>query len=229
MRFTVPTALMLWMVLLPPMAWSQEESAPRLLAAIPSAGRLDYEVVRAAERIGAHSVMFQREGRRLSITTRTNISVDLLGITVYRFRYDAEEEWIDGQLVRLTSRTNNDGERLEVDLAVTNGRLRGICNGTTLDLPAGLLPVSVWHPDIVRRSVLLDQYKCVERRVQTADHGTEPILAKGQRLTARHYAMTGQLRRDIWYGPDGQTVQVRFPANDGSEITFILLTSLERQ
>jgi hypothetical protein len=207
------------------MAWSQELSATSFLAAIPSAGRLDYEVVREAEKIGAHSVMFQREGPRLSIATHTDISVEFLGITVYRFRYDAEEVWIDGQLMRLTSRTNNDGERLEVDIAVTNGRLRGSCNGTTLDVSAGLLPVSVWHPDIIRRSVLLDQYKCVQRRVQTADHGTEPILANGQRLTARHYAMTGQLRRDFWFGPDGQPIQVRFPAKDGSEITFFLLES----
>jgi Family of unknown function (DUF6134) len=227
LRLTFSIALTLWMVLVPAIAWSKGESAPRLLAAIPSTGRWDYEVIRAAERIGAHSVIFQREGRRLSIVTRTNISVEFLGVTLFRFRYDAEEEWIDGQLMRLISRTNDDGDRLEVDLAVTNGRLRGTCNGTELDLPASILPVSTWHPGILHSSVLLDQYKCAERLVQIADRGIEPILAEGQMVKAQHYSITGQIRRDIWYGPEGQTVQVRFPAKDGSEITFILLKSSE--
>jgi uncharacterized protein DUF6134 len=222
-------ALTLWMVLVPAIAWSNGEIAPRLLAALPSTGRWDYEVIRAAERIGAHSVIFQREGRRLSIVTRTNISVEFLGITMFRYRYDAEEEWIDGQLIRLISRTDDDGDRLEVDLAVTDGRLRGTCNGTALDLPASILTVSTWHPDILQSSVLLDQYKCVERQVQIADHGIEPILAKGQLVRTQRYAITGQLTRDVWYGPEGQTVQVRFPAKDDSEITFVLLRSSESQ
>ena len=34
--------------------------------------------------------------------------------------------------------------------------------------------------------------------------------------------MTGQIVRDIWYGPDGQIVQVRFPAKDGSQIQVVL-------
>jgi len=63
--------------------------------------------------------------------------------------------------------------------------------------------------------------------VQIADRGIEPILAEGQMVRAQHYAITGQLRRDLWYGPEGQTVQVRFPAKDGSEITFVLLRSSE--
>ena len=230
MHFIFSMALILSIVFVVPTARSQGESEPRLLALIPSAGSLDYEVIRGGERIGTHSVVFQREASHLSIATRTDISVEFLGITLYRFHYDAKEDWIDGRLTRLTSRTNNDGKTLGVDLVLANGRLHGTCsNGTTLDLPASLLPVSVWHPGILRRTVLFDQYNCVERQVQTADRGIEPIFAKGRTLTARHYAMTGQLRRDIWYGSDGQTVQVRFPAKDGSEITFVLLTSSMRR
>lgn len=225
MRFMFAMALMLCVVFVAPTARPQGESEPGTLAVIPSAGRLDYEVIREGERIGTHAVVIQGDASRLSIATRTDISIEFLGITLYRFQYDAKEDWIDGRLARLTSRTNNDGRALRVDLALVNGRLRGTCNGASLDLPASLLPVSVWHPDILRRPVLFDQYNCVERRVQTADRGIMPVLAKGQALTARHYAMTGQLKRDIWYGPDGQTVQVRFPAKDGSEITFVLLTA----
>jgi Domain of unknown function (DUF6134) len=224
MRFIFSMALILCVLFVAPAARSQGESEAGLLAVIPS-GRLDYEVVREGERIGTHSVVIQGDASRFSIATRTDISIEFLGITLYRFRYDAKEEWIDGRLARLTSRTDNDGKALRVDLALANGRLYGTCNGTMLDLPASLLPVSVWHPDILRRPVLFDQYNCVERRVQTADQGIKPVVAKGQTLTARHYAMTGQLTRDIWYGSDGQTVQVRFPAKDGSEITFVLLAS----
>jgi Family of unknown function (DUF6134) len=227
MKWAPVAAATIWMLLDPTLAWSDGESTPRLIAAIPSAGRWDYDVIRSTEKIGEHSVTFRRQGDLLTVATRTNISIEVLGITLFRYHYDAREEWVDGRLVRLTSRTDDDGEDLDVDLAVTNGRLRGTCNGTALDLPASILPVAVWHPDIIRRSVLLDQYKCVERRVQISDRGVEAIVAKGQALQTQHYTMTGQLERDLWYGPDGQTVQVQFPAKDGSEITFVLLRSSE--
>jgi hypothetical protein len=41
-------------------------------------------------------------------------------------------------------------------------------------------------------------------------------------VAARHYAVTGELQRDVWYGPDWQIVQVLFPAKDGSEIAFVM-------
>jgi hypothetical protein len=148
-----------------------------------------------------------------------------LGITLYRFHYEAEEDWVDGRLMRLTSRTDNDGEMLTANLARAGGRIRGTCNGIVLDLPTDLLPISVWHPDFVRQSVILDQYKCVQRSVRVTDDGIEPILARAHNVAARHYAVTGELRRDVWYGPDGQTVQVRFPAKDGSEIAFVMRAS----
>jgi hypothetical protein len=205
-------------------AWARGDNQPSELSALPSTGRFDYEVIREGERIGSHSVVFRHEGHRLAIATRTDIAVEMLGITLFRFRYEAEEEWVDGQLSRLASRTDNDGERLAVDLARADGRLRGACNGMVLDLPADLLPISVWHPDFVRRSVIFDQYKCVTRRVRATDHGVESIFAGAQNVAARRYAVTGELRREIWYGPEGQTVRVLFPAKDGSEIAFVMRT-----
>jgi hypothetical protein len=48
------------------------------------------------------------------------------------------------------------------------------------------------------------------------------VYVGARNLPARYYAVTGGLRRDIWYGPDGQIVQVVFPALDGSQISFVI-------
>src|SRR5262245_17024565 len=122
-------ALVLCTLVAAPRAWSQGQSGPWQLAGIPPAAQFDYDVVRKGEKIGTHSVAFRHIGHHLTLVTRTEIAAELLGITVYRFQYEAEEDWIDGRLVQLTSRTNNDGETLTVNLARAGDRIRGVCNG----------------------------------------------------------------------------------------------------
>jgi hypothetical protein len=218
-------ALVLCAVLVAPGAFSQEQSTSKQPTAIPSAGRLDYDVTRKGEKIGTHSVTFRHDGRHLTTVSRTDISVKLWGVTLYRFHYEAYEEWADDRLKLLTSRTDNDGEILTVRLARAGTRIRGTCNGVALDLPADRFPISVWDPDFVHQSIILDQYKCVERIIRTTDVGIEPISTGARSVAARHYAITGQLQRDVWLGPDGQVVQVRLPAKDSSEIVFIMRNS----
>jgi hypothetical protein len=222
MRCMFAVSLVFGTLLVAAKAWPEEQSGPGQLAALPSSGRFEYDVIREGDRIGTHSVMFRREGGNLAIETRTDITVRVLGITLYRFYYKAEESWVDGRLSSLSSGTDNDGEILTVALARAGGRIRGTCNGILLDLPTDLLPISVWHPDFIRRSIILDQYRCVERKVRATDHGTEPVSAGLQNVRARHYTLAGELQRDVWYGPDGQAVGVVFPANDGSEIAFVI-------
>lgn len=215
-------ALVLGTLVCAPSAFSQGPSEPMRLSDLPSAGRFDYEVIRKGENIGTHSVEFRREGDRLAVATWTDIAVELLGITLYRFRYEAKEDWIDGRLTRLVSRTDNDGEMLTVDLAGAGGRIRGTCNGVALDLPADILPISVWHPDFIRQSVILDQYRCAARKIRATDRGIDLVVAGLKKIKARHYAVAGDLQRDVWYGADGETIQVLFPAKDGSKITFVM-------
>jgi hypothetical protein len=192
------------------------------LAEFPPAGRLDYQVIRDGDDIGTQSVEFIRKDDSLTVRTRVNIVVTMLGIPVYRFTHAAEEQWQNGRLVGFNSKSNDDGEPRDVVLKLDGDRLRGTYNGRTLDLPATIIPASLWHPDTVNQTVLLDPIKGRDRQVAVVDKGQESVKVRGEPVSAHRYAMTGQIIRDIWYGPDGQIVQVRLPGKDGSQIQLVL-------
>jgi hypothetical protein len=192
------------------------------LANFPPAGRLDYKVIREGDNIGVQSVEFIRNGDRLTVRTHVDLEITLLGITVFRFVHEAEEQWRNGQLTSFTSQSDDDGDARDVRLQREGDRLRGTYNGRALDLPATLLPASLWHPATVHQTMLLEPIRGRVRQVAVADKGMETIKVKGQMVSAHHYAMTGQIVRDNWYGPDGQIVQVRFPAKDGSQVQVVL-------
>jgi Domain of unknown function (DUF6134) len=192
------------------------------LAEFPPAGRLDYQVIRDGDDIGTQSVEFIRKDENLTVRTRVNIVVTMLGIPVYRFTHAAEEQWQNGRLVGFNSKSNDDGEPRDVVLKLDGDRLRGTYNGRTLDLPATIIPASLWHPNTVNQTVLLDPVKGRDRQVAVVDKGQESVKVRGEPVSAHRYAMTGQIVRDIWYGPDGQIVQVRFPGKDGSQIALVL-------
>jgi len=198
------------------------DTADLALASFPPPGRLDYRVIRDGNDIGTQSVEFIRKDDSLTVRTRVNILVTLLGIPVYRFTHAAEEQWQNGQLTEFASKSNDDGEPRDVTLKREGDRLRGTYNRHAVDLPATLIPASLWHPATVRQTVLLDPIKARDRQIAVVDKGMETIKVKGQSVQAHRYAMSGQIVRDIWYGPDGQIVQIRFPAKDGSQIQLVL-------
>jgi hypothetical protein len=192
------------------------------LASFPPSGQLSYSILRDGDQIGSQSVDFVRNGNRLIVHTRVSITVKILGITVYDFKHKAEEEWTGGRLTRLTSVTDDDGEDRKIELALEDGMLRGLYNGAAREFAPDIIPASLWHPKTVNQTVLLDQVKARTRDVQVVDRGLEQISIQGKLVSARHYSMTGQIKRELWYGPDGQLALLRFPAKDGSEITVKL-------
>lgn len=192
------------------------------LNALPPAGRLDYRVTRSGAEIGRQSVEFLRPGDELVVRTHIEIDVKFLSIPFYKFRHDAVERWTDGRLAAFSSSSDDDGKHREVELVAENGRLLGRYNDNPVDLPGDLIPASLWHPGTVQATVLLDPIRGRDRRVEVTDRGLETVAAAGGEIEARHYAMTGQITRDLWYDADGRLVLVRFPAKDGSQITVAL-------
>jgi Family of unknown function (DUF6134) len=198
------------------------EAARVELAAFPQPGKLTYAVIRDGNQIGSQVVTFQRNGDSLTVHTAVRIEVSLLGITIYRFVHSADEEWKAGELARLTSKTNDDGDDRVVDLKLVDGKLKGTYNGLAKEFPTGLIPASFWHPDTVKQTKLLDQVKARYREIKVKDMGLEKITVHGQQIEAHRYSVTGQIKRELWYGPDGRLEKLEFPGKDGSDILVVL-------
>ena len=188
----------------------------------PPAGTITYDVWREGSQIGTHSVEFTRDGDKLTVRTKIRIEVKLLFVTVYRFEHDAEEDWVDGKLMRFAAKTNDNGTDRDVLLERQGDQLRGHYNSEQATLPGDLIPGSLWNPATVDQTQLIEPTKGRAKAVKIVDRGTESITLESGKVEAHHYSITGDLRREVWYGADGEVVQAAYAAKDGSLLTFKL-------
>src|SRR5262245_53447665 len=192
------------------------------LAGLPSPGRLDYKIDRDGSEIGFPSIEFIRNDGQLTVRTHAKVVVTFFSIPLDRFPYQPEAHWMNGRLVSLTSRSDDDGEPRRVAFKVDGDRLRGTYNGKVRDYPSTLIPASLWNPEALHQTVLLDPIRGRDRQVTVVDKGEEAIVIKGKAGSAHHYAITDKITREIWYDSNGQLVRVQYFAKDGSEIQIVL-------
>ena len=185
----------------------------------PPPGEITYRVLREGERIGSHRMAFLRDGTDFIARTDIDVRVRVLGLTAFRYRLKAEETWRDGWLVGLRSRTNDDGDRYELEGERSEGALRLRVNGRRMSVSGYVLTSSLWHRDTPREQALLDIAKGRVRLIKGVLEGEEQVPVEGGKVTAKHYSITGELRRDVWYDDRFRLVRVEFPAKDGSWIT----------
>lgn len=189
----------------------------------PALGEHRYDILRDGSRIGIQVSQYSLDGDRLTVLTRMDIEVSLLFVTAYHFQMESREEWIDGRLVAMTTRADDDGESKAMDLKADgdDGLLQISYNGKSRTAGAGTLPASFWNPATVEQAELVDVLNGKTRDVRVRQAGRQTLTIGGQPIEARHYVMEGDLQRELWYGPDGQLLKVALEAEDGSLITFV--------
>lgn len=186
-------------------------------------GPLSFTVLRNGEAVGTHILRFQpNPDDSLQVSTDTNVVVKMAMIPVYRFEHHGRELWKDGHLVALNSETNDDGTRHSLKVSGEGGGLAVNGDGNASRLPVETLPASLWNSGTVTRSALMNTLDGHAMAVRIADLGTEPVAVNGRTVSAHHYAMTGDLSRELWYDGAGTLVQVRFKAKDDSDIQYVL-------
>ncbi|MBX6321706.1 MAG: hypothetical protein IRY94_07760 [Rhodospirillaceae bacterium] len=192
---------------------------------VPPSGRQEFGIFRHGEQIGRHVSEFIRSGNRLTVRTHVEIEVKILLVTAFHFDMDTEEQWVDGQLVALRTRADDDGRRRSLDARrddqVQPEVLRVSYNGHPSAIPAGMLPASLWNPETVNQTELLDILNGKRRVVSILPQGTDTVEIAGRAVPARHYVMRGDLDRDLWYGLDGQLLRIGMSAQDGSQVIFV--------
>lgn len=183
---------------------------------------LNFTVIRNGDVVGSHVVRFQPAADGLGVTIDTNVVVKIAMIPVYRFEHHGQELWQHDHVLSLNSTTNDDGTRHSVKANGSSNTLEVDGDGITAHLPAATMPASLWNHATINQSTLMNTLDGHALTIHMTDLGNDTVAVAGQPRPAHHFAMAGDLNRELWYDGAGTLVQMRFKGKDGSDIQYVL-------
>ncbi len=190
-------------------------------AGVPEDGVLRFDIVRNGTRIGTQVYRFRREGRRVAVDIRTDIDYRLLFIPVYRFEHESHEVWEDGLLTSLVSTTNDNGEPIKLRVVREEDSLMVIGEDGTMYVDREIVPASLWNRMVLERDRVLGTIGGGVKRIEVDYIGEETLTVRGRSVKARHFRLSGEYNRELWYDENDVLVRVRFVAEDGSVVQYV--------
>jgi hypothetical protein len=189
-------------------------------AAVPPTGRIAFDVIRQGTRIGSHALTFTPSRTRLDVAIEVDITVRLLSITVYSYSLRGMERWQDGQLVEAASNTQDGGDKSFMRAIRRDGRLHVEgSHGKPYIAPAGSICATHWNPrQLDAPMVNVQDGELLDFKV--APRGTQLIEARGRKVEARHFALTGPAAMELWYDQQQVWSQLRAVVRDGSIVEY---------
>ncbi|MFO1079760.1 MAG: DUF6134 family protein [Reyranellaceae bacterium] len=190
---------------------------------LPYGPSLSFSAWRNGERIGSHTLRFERDGGRLTVSTTIDLAVKFMGFTAYRYQHRAREVWNGDVLVMLASDTNDNGRNHAVKAGREGSALVVTGDaGAARPLPSQILPSSHWNIRQVGQSLLLNTQTGREARVSVTRLGREPVKTASGSIDATRYRYTGDVAMDQWFDDRGRWVKAAFTASDGSTVEYVL-------
>jgi Domain of unknown function (DUF6134) len=147
--------------------------------------------------------------------------VELLGIVVYREESDTAEIMRGDRLVSLQSVTEKDGKHLEVHGEAQGDQFVVNATGGSFTGPATTAPSDPWVLKHTGEGPLVypSTGRIISAHVSGGDY--EAISMNGASISARHFAVMGENREDVWLDNQGIPVMFR-TVEDGTPIDFVL-------
>ncbi|MEE2929853.1 MAG: DUF6134 family protein [Pseudomonadota bacterium] len=183
---------------------------------------IDFTVLRKGKPFGAHRLEFAREeDGRLTVTTDVDLQVKFGPITAFRYRLDSVEEWLDGQLVSLSGKSNSDGRKGNVTATANEDAM--IVESTKFDgaLPLTTIPSSHWNRLQVYQEQMLSTETGEVLDIEVETIGSDIVEVGGAPVEATHYRLKSDLTVDLWYDEQSRWVKLAFQVR-GQDIEYVL-------
>jgi len=188
-------AVLLTLPLATPFARSADAADPQ--------GIFIYAISRDGQPIGQQRMEFVNDGEKLRVLSHTELGVSLLGMTLYGFNQQVEEVHSGGKLMSLTSEADDDGTDRKVSLTLQGELLKGDYNGNDRAIDPKLITSLFWQMPPMGETQLIDTLRGKVRDVNVKDLGPETLTLPVGRVETRHYRLTGEWKRDLWYDANG--------------------------
>lgn len=212
-----------FLVLLAGVLFTSAQSAVAVSTGALSDKRIAFTVTRNGNAIGSQVYNFVRKNDKIIVNIQTDIDFKFLSVPLYRFEHESREVWQGNRLLRLVSKTNDNGDPVDLDVRADGNVLKiegG--NGEVQDVDSLAVPASLWNEVIVKRNTVVDTVNGKLLSMKVADLGDETIMVAGEPVAAHHYRLSGEYNRDVWYDKkDGSLLKVSFKGPDGSDLEYV--------
>jgi len=177
-------------------------------SAAPAKIRQTFDIVRKDDKIGDNVVDIDRQGDTTTARDKTDISVKVMYVQVYRYTHNCSETWKSGQLVAFKSQTDDNGTKHAVEIApsASPDKITLIVDGKKSEEPKSLAPASLWSKELVTRTELFDPADGKRMTVKVSDLGDETLTIDGVKHQTRHFQLAAKapadFDRDLWFEGD---------------------------
>jgi hypothetical protein len=173
--------------------------------------------------IGEHrfTVVPMPEGRR--VTSDASFAVKIIGITAYRYRHHAEEQWRGDCLAALEASTDDDGKASRVRAQAGADGLVVITASGKQPLPVCTMSFAYWNPAIRTQTQLLNAQTGLLQPVQVTRMDTGAVEVRGRETMATRWRISGPASPvDVWYTDDGDWVGLDSTVAGGRQLSYWL-------
>lgn len=180
-----------------------------------------FSVWRSGSEIGQHRVLFTRDGGALVVRSMLDLAVKMLGITVYRYKYAAQEIWRDGKLVQLDSSVNDNGTPAKIEAQAEADKIAVAGPQGKIVAEAPILPSTHWDAQVIAADRVINTLDGKIDQVKLVPEGAESVATATAPIQATHYLWTGDIKAETWYDAAGHWVKLRFKGKDGTPIEYL--------
>lgn len=180
----------------------------------PEPAEIAFEVLRNGTPFGTHTIRLEPKGDELHVFVDIELVAKAAFIPVYRYEHRNHEIWRGGRLVSLESKTNDNGTDYRVTAKAEDGALQVDGAEGRLTFPADTVPSSYWNPATLDAKQLLDTQRGRKLGVAVKRTGEQMVPFAGRETEAGQYAMTGDLKLDLWYSPADILAKIAFNVRD---------------
>jgi len=198
------------------------ESLSATNAAKLYAGETTYSIFRKGKNIGKHSLVVNSLDNRIEVQVDSKISIRILKIPVFKFRYTSTELWEDDLLLEVSSVTTTDKEVEKASLK-NNGK-HSLLTYNDKQSKTNLIQQATnhWNISAVEQTELFNTIKGLKSDVRVEFVGNETLDVNGTILDTKHYAYSGDITAQTWYDKNSRWVKLAFIGSDGNQITYLI-------
>lgn len=184
---------------------------------------LTFDVFLDDDAIGVHRVSIQELPGERRVQVEAEMKVDFLFFTAFSYRHRAEERWREDCLFELETRTDDNGQRLSVDVEPAGDALQVVTPSERRRLDGCVRTFAYWKPELLASDYLLNTQNGAYEPARLVELAPEPLRFNGRQFGAKRYRLEvgEEIRIDLWYAEDDSWQALQTKVANGRVLNYL--------